>query len=280
MIKFNSMNPEKMNVVSLFKKYQFIDISVTNNVTTISLNRPERHNALLVQIIEELHEVFDLISQNQEILFVVISGKGLSFCAGADLNWFSCADEITTESSKEQYKIFADLLLKIYKLPQITLAQVHGNVFGGGVGLMAVCDFVLAETKTRFMLSELKLGLLPAIIMPFISKRMNTGNLRKWVLTARLYDTTEAEKAGLIDLVFNENEAKQTLESFINKFAACSPNAMKQAKLLINKVVSGEINTENTEITSEILANALISDDGKEGIQAYLEKRNPKWYKP
>lgn len=259
--------------------YSYIEFQIEKSVAKIKLNRPERHNALILELISELDAALEQIRISENVDFIVLSGNGLSFCAGADLNWFSGAEDFTLEISTAHYKKFADLLLRIYRLPQITIAQVHGNVFGGGLGLMAVCDFVLTETKTRFMLSELKLGLLPAIITPFLSKRMNAGYLRSWILTSRLFDVNDAEKAGLADKIYHEKESEQALNSFISKFSACSPIALKQAKILINKVISGEVDVDDTHITSEILAKALLTDDGKEGIQAFLEKRNPKWYK-
>lgn len=260
--------------------YRYIEIHAKGAIARISLNRPERHNAIILEMIAELDQALDEISGRDELLFVVLSGNGRSFCAGADLNWFYSAEELTPEQAVAQYKHLADLLLKLYGLPQITVAAVRGNVFGGGIGLMAVCDFVLAEANTRFMFSEVKLGLLPATILPFLARRMSAHYLRKWILTGSMFSATEAADAGLIDVILEKGEQEQALSDFLKSFDTASPSAVKKAKMLVNKVISGEIGVNDTDVTSGILAGALLSTDGQEGIRAFLEKRSPKWKKP
>jgi len=171
----------------------------------------------------------------------------------------------------------ADVLLKLFQLPQITIAAVRGNVFGGGIGLMGICDFVLAETNTRFMFSEVKLGLLPATILPFVAERLSLQNLRKWILTGKLFSTQEACQAGLVDLTCEHGELESALTEFLTSFESASPKAIRKAKQVINQVVSGSIEVSDTTATSIILAEALLSPDGQEGIHAFLEKRKPEW---
>ncbi len=248
-------------------------------VVRINLNRPERHNALILDLITELDHALDEISGMSEILFVVLSGNGRSFCAGADLNWFYGSEELTKEQSVVQYKHLADLLLRLFQLPQITIAVIRGNVFGGGIGLMAACDFVLAEANTRFMFSEVKLGLLPATILPFVASRLSIQNLRKWILTGNLFVVNEAHRIGLVDEIYTEENLESELSTLIASFEAASPSAMKKAKQLINEVVSGSIDVRDTSATSTILADALLSPDGQEGIHAFFEKRKPEWKK-
>jgi methylglutaconyl-CoA hydratase len=256
---------------------RLVEIHLDGPVVRINLNRPERHNALVPELILELDQALDEISVKDELKFMVLSGNGRSFCAGADLNWFSGSEDRTAEQNTTQYKQLADVLLKLYQLPQITIATVRGNVFGGGIGLMATCDFVLAENSTRFMFSEVKLGLLPATILPFVAKRLSVQNLRKWILTGNLFDATEAHQAGLVDQLGEEDQMEANLSGFLALFDAASPSAIKKAKQLINQVVSGEIEVSDTNITSAILAEALLSPDGQEGIRAFLEKRKPEW---
>ncbi|MDP2337787.1 MAG: enoyl-CoA hydratase-related protein [Bacteroidota bacterium] len=250
-----------------------LEITYSEQVARINLNRPECHNALIPELISELHQALDLIAKKEEIQFVVLSGNGRSFCAGADLNWFSGEEELSLEESSASYKQLADLLLKIWQLPQITIALVHGNVFGGGIGLMAACDFVLADANTRFMFSEVKLGLLPATILPFVAKRLSVQSLRKWILTGELFAVNEAHQAGLVDVIYEDGLMERTLLEFMTSFVAASPSAIKKAKQLINEVASGKISVVDTERTSGILAEALSSPDGQEGIRAFLEKR-------
>lgn len=259
------------------KDYQYIEIHLQGPIVRINLNRPERHNALVPELIAELYEALDEIATLDELLFVVLRGNGRSFCAGADLNWFSGADELSAEENAEQYKLLAEVLLKLFQLPQVSIAAVHGNVFGGGIGLMAVCDFVLAEPRTKFTFSEVKLGLLPATILPLVAKRISIQDQRKWILTGSLFDAQEACKAGLVDIVSVEGGLEDYLLEFLNSFGAASPSAIKSAKVLINKVACGKVNMYDTDLTSNILAEALLSADGQEGIQAFLEKRTPQW---
>jgi len=256
-----------------------IEIQIESPVVRINLNRPERHNALILELIAELDSVLKEVSEMNEILFVVLSGNGRSFCAGADLNWFYSSEELTKEQSIAQYKHLADLLLRLFQLPQITIAAVRGNVFGGGIGLMAACDFVLAEANTRFMFSEVKLGLLPATILPFVAKRLSVQNLRKWILTGNLFVVNEAHRMGLIDEIYNEGQLENELATLMASFKTASPSAIKKAKQLINEMVSGSIDVTDTTATSTILAKALLSADGQEGIHAFLEKRKPEWKK-
>jgi methylglutaconyl-CoA hydratase len=267
-----------MRIYNIVKNdYQYIETSIEGPVVRINLNRPEQHNALIPEFISELEQALDEIAPMKEVLFMVLSGKGRSFCAGADLNWFAGSEERSPEQNAAQYKMLADVLLKLFQLPQITIAAVHGNVFGGGIGLMASCDFVLAEPTTRFMFSEVKLGLLPATILPFIAKRLSIQYLRKWILTGILFNAPEAYQGGLVDLLTADSALETSLLEFMASFEAASPSAIRKAKMMINQVASGEIDIHDTSVTSTILAQALLSADGQEGVHAFLETRKPEW---
>ncbi len=260
--------------------YRYIEIQFENQLARITLNRPDRHNALILELIAELDQVLDEISEMEELLFVVLSGNGRSFCAGADLNWFYGSVGKDLEENALRYKPLAELMLKLHQMPLVTIAGVRGNVFGGGIGLMAACDFVLAEPNTRFMFSEVKLGLLPATILPFVAKRLSQQNLRKWILTGSLFHAPEALQAGLVDVVCDDGQSEKCLQDFISTFDSAAPSAIKNAKKMINQVSSGEIGIHDADRTSRILAEALSSPDGQEGIHAFLEKRKPEWKKP
>lgn len=257
----------------------YIEIQLEDQLARITLNRPERHNAIVPEMLIELDQALTEIAAMKELLFVVISGRGRSFCAGADLNWFSGAEERTQDQNINQTKQLAEVLLKIFQMPQVTISTVRGNVFGGGIGLMAACDFVLAEANTRFMFSEVKRGLLPATILPFVAKRLSVQNLRKWILIGDLFLAPEAHQAGLIDYLLDDGKLESGLNELMNSFEASSPSAIKNAKRMINQVASGQIDVTDTTVTSAILAKALLSPDGREGIQAFLEKRKPVWKK-
>lgn len=267
----------KENYKNVKNDYRYIEIQQEGQIARINLNRTERHNALILEMIAELDQALEEVSEMNEIMFVVLSGNGRSFCAGADLNWFYSSEQLSLEQNTERYQHLADLLLRLFRMPQITIAAVRGNVFGGGIGLMAACDFVLAEANTRFMFSEVKLGLLPATILPFVAKRLTVQNLRKWILTGNLFVANEAHRIGLVDEIYNDEHLENELSTLIASFESASPSAMKRAKQLINEVVSGSIDVADTMATATILASALLSPDGQEGIHAFLEKRKPIW---
>lgn len=144
---------------------------------------------------------------------------------------------------------------------------------------MAACDFVLADANTRFMFSEVKLGLLPATILPFVAKRLSVQNLRKWILTGNLFNASEAHQAGLADVLCQSGEIEICLTGFLASFDQAAPSAVKKAKQMINRVASGEIDVVNSNATASILAEMLLEPDGQEGIHAFLEKRKPEWKK-
>lgn len=257
--------------------FQYIQINRSRPVIQISMNRPDQHNAIIPELIQELDKALDEISVMDEIFFIVLSGKGESFCAGADMNWFAGAELRSLEQNAAHYEMFAQLLLKLYQVPQISIALAKGNVYGGGIGLMAACDFVIAESSTHFMFSEVKRGLLPATILPFISKRLSVQKMRHWMLTGSLFSAPEALEAGLVDFMAEKDQVESTLHDFISSFNEASPAAMRKAKKMINQIASGNIDVKDTDLTSTTLAVALLSPDGQEGIHSYLEKRKPEW---
>lgn len=257
--------------------YQYIQINRNRPVIQISMNRPDQHNALIPELILELDRALDDISLMEEIFFIVLCGKGESFCAGADMNWFAGAEGRSLEQNAAHYEMFAQLLLKLYQVPQVTIALARGSVYGGGIGLMAACDFVIAEAGTRFMFSEVKRGLLPATILPFISKRLSVQKMRHWMLTGSLFTASEAVEAGLVDFMAEDDQVEPTLHDFIASFNEASPAAIRKAKKMINQIASGNIDVKDTDLTSTTLAVALLSPDGQEGIHSFLEKRKPKW---
>jgi methylglutaconyl-CoA hydratase len=250
-----------------------IEIELEGSIVRVNLNHPESHNSLTPELILELHQALDEISKSDELLFVVLSGNGRSFCSGADMNWFSDSDKRSIEQNIAQYKLLADLLLKLYRMPQITIATVRGNVFGGGIGLMAACDFVLADLNTRFMFSEVKLGLLPATILPFVAKRLSIQNQRKWILSGNLFAAGEAYLGGLVDQLAENDQMDTYLYQYLTSFEAASSSAVKKAKALINQIADGDIDINDTAATSTILAEALLSQDGQDGIHNFLKKK-------
>ncbi|HLN75067.1 MAG: enoyl-CoA hydratase-related protein [Methylococcaceae bacterium] len=257
--------------------YQYIEVIIDGPMARINMNRPEHHNVIFPEIIMELSHALDEISLMDQLLFVVLSGNGPSFCAGADMKWLAGAGDRSLEQNSAHYEMFAQLLLKLFQIPQVSIACVRGNVFGGGIGLMATCDFVLATPNTRFMFSEVKRGILPAIILPFISKRLPVQYLRKWMLTGDFFDGKQALEAGLVDSLAENDALESALIRLMASFEEASPSAIKKTKKMINLVVCGSVDIKDIDLTSTTLAVALLSPDGQEGIHSFLEKRKPVW---
>jgi len=258
-------------------EYQYIQVIIEGSVARIVLNRPEQHNVLLPEMIIEIGHALDEISLMDYLLFVVLSANGPSFCAGADMKWLAGSSKRSLEQNSAHYEMFAQLLLKLFQIPQVSIACIHGNVFGGGIGLVAACDFVLSTPLTRFMFSEVKRGLLPAIILPFVSKRINVQYLRKWMLTGTYFNGEQALESGLVDHLVSNAQLENALNDLIGTFEEASPSAVKKTKKMINLVACGSVDIKDIDLTSTTLAVALLSADGQEGIHSFLEKRKPQW---
>ncbi|MDD4191920.1 MAG: enoyl-CoA hydratase-related protein, partial [Mangrovibacterium sp.] len=188
-------------------EYKNIKLGISGNRAAISLNRPAKHNALNPEMIRELAEAAAGLEQRDDLLFVVLSGEGPSFCAGADLEWFAGSIHRDQEQIRQEYELLAELLEKLVCLPQITIGVAHQNVLGGGNGLLAACDFAVAEEATSFAFSEVKLGIIPATIMPVVAKRVNSRNLRKLMFSGERFGAAEAHLIGLIDFIAGAGES-------------------------------------------------------------------------
>jgi methylglutaconyl-CoA hydratase len=226
-------------------------------------------------MISELLIVAGRLEKRDDLLFVVLSGEGRSFCAGADLEWFASPGDHATALA--EYRQMAALLRRFLYLPQITIVAAHQNVVGGANGLFAVCDFAVAEETTTFAFSEVRLGLIPATILPFIARRVSGRNLRKLMFSAERFAAREAQIIGLADFVCAPNESMKMAGTLIGSLREVSPGALKACKQLILKIESGEAGVDSGDYTASVLAGLVQSAEAKEGLQAFLEKRKPVW---
>lgn len=261
------------------KNRKYIELKIEGNRADLILNRPEKHNALNPEVLMELQELLDWISEEKAIHFLVISGKGKSFCAGADINWFASAKDKPKQENWEEYLQIPELLKTLYEIPQITIAAVHGNVLGGANGIISACDFVIAEESANFAFGEIKLGIIPATILPFVAKRLSAQTLKKVMFTGRTFLADEAHQIGLVDFTSEDGNLQYDIEQLINKLKLASPDALRACKQLIIDIDSGKITTKNSEYTANILAELANSEQGREGLSAFLEKRKPDWRK-
>ncbi len=257
-------------------KLQTILCKVENKIAKVILNRPEVHNAFNDKMIEELSCVFDEIKNENGIRVVVITGEGKSFCAGADLNWMRRVKDYSYEDNLKESLDLAEMLYKIYSSSKPTIARVNGAAIGGGTGLVAVCDIAVAATEAKFSFSEVKLGLIPACISPYVMKKCGEGKCREFFLTGERLTAEKAYGAGLVNLVAPLEEIDNVVDDLVGKLVSSGPDAVKSCKELLRNV-SGMSLEQAKEYTAEVIAKLRISDEGQEGMNAFLEKRRPKW---
>jgi len=261
------------------KKYKYIQLQIGGNRADVSLNRPRKHNALNPGMIEDLHAVLQLVAETSEIQFLVLKGEGKSFCAGADINWFVAAGEKAKTDNWQEYLRMAELLKVIHQLPVVTIAAAHQNVLGGGNGLLAACDFAVAERSTAFAFGEIKLGIVPATIIPYVAKRVTIQNMKKLMYSGERFWAKDAKEIGLIDFMADDGKLGKVVDSLIEGLKLSSPKAIQACKQLLLKTETGEVSVETSEYTAGVLAELVHSEEGKEGLRAFLDKRTPDWQK-
>ncbi|MCB2207036.1 MAG: enoyl-CoA hydratase/isomerase family protein [Bacteroidetes bacterium] len=257
------------------KDYKTIFIEAKNNVISVWLNRPEVHNAMNALMIEELTDAYSSFDDDQ-IRAIVLRGKGKSFCAGADLNYMKEIASFGLKENKEDSLKLARLFQSIYICPFPNIAVVHGAAFGGANGLLAACDIVLAEENTTFAFSEVKLGIAPATIAPFVIKRIGEYGARELMITGKRFKTDEALKWRLVNHSSTESELEDTLNKLLTEIKRNGPKAVRAAKKLIHSITDHKTDGM-LEYTAQIIAELRASDEGQEGMASFLEKRKPNW---
>lgn len=257
-------------------KLNTISYSLDNRIAKVNLARPEVHNAFNEIMIAELSEVFSRISQDSSARVVVLTGNGESFCAGADLNWMKKMINYSYQQNLEDSLKLAELFYLMYSLPKPIIARVNGAAIGGGTGLVAVCDIAIAAEKARFSLSEVKLGLVPACISPYVIRKVGEGRCREFFLTGERLTANRALELGLVNQVVPLEGLDQAVEEKANQLISSGPKAIAMCKELL-KNVPGMSFDEAKTYTAEMIASMRIGDEGQEGMNAFLEKRKPKW---
>lgn len=259
-------------------KYETILYNIENNVADVIFNRPEVHNAFNDKMILELSDVFDDIAGRSDIRVVIISGSGKSFCAGADLNWMRRVKDYNYDENLKESLELADMLYKIYACPKPTIAKVNGAAIGGGTGLVAVCDIAIASERAKFSFSEVKLGLIPACISPYVMKKCGEGKCREFFLTGERLTAERAHEAGLVNIVTPPDELEKAVDSLVQRLLSSGPEAIAKCKELLRQVA--EMPFEKGKVyTAEVIAQLRISDEGQEGMAAFFDKRRPDWNK-
>ncbi len=257
--------------------YQTIQFEIKDDIGTIWLNRPEIHNAFNEVMISELIDCFEEIKKMDEIRIVVLRGRGKSFCAGADLNWMRAVANYSYEQNFKESLNLSKCFYTIYTCAKPTIAVVHGAAIGGANGLLASCDFAYAEDNTTFSLSEVKIGIVPACISPYVTKRVGEYGSRELMLTGRRIKGKEAEHFRLVNKSLAAEELEEYLTSVISLLRTSGPKAMGHCKNLIFNISNKETLEQALESTAKMIAEIRASEEGQEGMAAFLEKRKPKW---
>ncbi len=246
-------------------------------VATLTLNRPELHNAFDDKLIAELSEAFAHIDTNPDVRALVLASTGKSFCAGADLNWMRRMASYSYEENLRDAGGLAEMLRRLNFLRVPTLARVQGAAFGGGVGLVSCCDMAVASAEGKFCLSEVKLGLIPATISPYVIKAIGERAARRYFTTAEVISAQTALHLGLISELVEEDQLDTTLENLLKNVLRNGPAAVAAAKGLVLDYDSQTIDDALIADSSQRIAEIRGSDEGREGLSAFLEKRKPSW---
>jgi methylglutaconyl-CoA hydratase len=254
-----------------------LTISVQNHVARITLNRPEVRNAFNDEVIAELTEAFQALGQRDDVRAIVLAAEGPAFCAGADLNWMRrMADYTRAENLADAAKL-AEMLRVMYACPKPTMARVQGDVFAGGVGLVAACDMVVSVDTATYCLSEVKLGLIPATISPYVIRAMGVRAAHRYFLTAERFSAAEAHRIGLAHEVVGADALDAKVNELLKALTSASPNAVRACKRLVQDVAGRDITADLIEHTVAGIADIRASDEGREGVQSFLQKRKPSW---
>jgi methylglutaconyl-CoA hydratase len=254
-----------------------LTVSLQDGVQTLTLSRPDVRNAFNDEVIAELKNAFIAVAQNPQVLCVVLAAEGPAFCAGADLNWMRRMADYTHAENLADAGELAAMLKAIYTCPQPTIARVQGDVYAGGLGLVAACDMVVSVDTAHYCLSEVKLGLIPATISPYVIRAMGARAAHRYFLTAERFDAHEAHRVGLVHEVVPPDALDSQVDEWVQALLKASPNALRACKKLLQDVAEREINDPLIRQTVEGIADIRASSEGKEGVQSFLQKRKPGW---
>ena len=248
-------------------------------VAQLRLNRPELHNAFDADLIAALTAALEQLATDPDVRVVVLAGEGASFSAGADLNWMRGMAAASEADNRDDALALARLMRTLDELPKPTIARVHGPAFGGGVGLVACCDIAIGTPEAKFGLTESKLGLLPAVISPYVIAAIGARQARRWFATAELFDANEAQRIGLLHDVVNATTLDTAVQRQIDLLLKAGPIASASAKTLVRRVAA-EHEHDGDRLDADnaaLIAKLRASSEGQEGLSAFLGKRKPRW---
>jgi methylglutaconyl-CoA hydratase len=253
-----------------------LELHVSQRVAVVRMARETVRNAFNETSIAELTETFRLLSADPDVRAIVLAGKGPAFCAGADLAWMKRMAAFSYEENRADAMRLATMLRTIHECPKPVIARVHGDAYAGGVGLVAACDIAVAANGASFCLSETRLGLIPATIGPYVVRAMGNA-ARRYFLTAEKFDASEAHRIGLVHMLSRPEDLDSRINQLLGDLVQTSAHAVAEAKRLVRDLAGRPIDDALVADTAERIAAIRASDDGREGVQAFLEKRKSRW---
>lgn len=257
-------------------RWTSIIVESDGGIARVILNRPERRNAFDQRMVGELHESFLQLADDQSVRAVILTGAGPVFCAGADLRWLSQESQLSEDRARADARLLADMYRTIDECPHPVLGRVQGNAFGGGVGLLAVCDVVVAAEAASFTLSEAQLGLIPAVIAPFLLRKAGDSFMRRFCLTAEPFSAAVAKQFHLVHDVVGSDSLDSRIGELVEAVLRLAPEASRQTKALLRRLQAVPA-FEQEALSIEANVQARLSPEGQEGIRAFMEKRPPAW---
>ncbi len=246
-------------------------------VARLRMQRPEVHNAFDAGLIKELTDALAALGDDASVRVVVLEGDGASFSAGADLNWMRGMARMSEAENREDSLALARLMRTLDELPKPTIARVHGAAFGGGVGLVACCDIAIGVPEAKFGLTEAKLGLLPAVISPYVIRAIGPRQARRYFASAEIFSAEQAQRIGLLHDVVNNTTLDTAIERQIDLLLKAGPIATASAKTLVRDVIAHDDGDRHDGDNAALIARLRVSPEGQEGLAAFLDKRTPGW---
>jgi methylglutaconyl-CoA hydratase len=252
--------------------------ATVEGAATVVLNRPERRNAFGPDLISAMSDAFETLHGAEGVRVVFVRGEGGMFSAGADLDWMREAADLTEGDNRGDAMAMAVMFKRLWDMPALTVALVEGGAYGGGAGLIAACDYAVATKAAKFAFSEVRLGLIPAVISPYVVNAIGSRAARQLFATARVFDAPYAEKIGLLDELVDDAAGLDAVHDRIAaEIITSAPQALIDAKRLVEDVSFERIDHELMELTARRIAAARVGDEGQEGVRAFLERRKPAW---
>lgn len=246
-------------------------------VLTLTLSRPDVRNAFNDEVIAEITAAFQDAASRAEVRAVVLAAEGPAFCAGADLNWMRRMADYSRAENLADAAQLAEMLRVIYECPKPSIARIQGDVYAGGMGLVAACDMAVSVDTANFCLSEVKLGLIPATISPYVIRAMGARAAHRYFLTAERFDAREAHRIGFVHEVVGAGQLDAKVKALTQALVSASPNAVRSCKMLVQEVAGRDIEAPLIARTVEGIADIRSSSEGREGVQSFLQKRKPSW---